>query len=67
MARKKGKVYMMVRKLLRFRGMDLEGLEIVTQSPGSDHLVVLNGETIGKYNHISKRLFLYSDLLEALE
>ena len=37
------------------------GLEIGTLGRGPDHLVILNGETIGEYNHPSKRLHLYEE------
>lgn len=45
---------------LKARGIDPDGLEISTTSE-EDHLVLLKGETIGKYNHVSRRLFLWGD------
>lgn len=60
MIKKEGKTFERVEELLREAGrLDLRGLEVATLSRGSDHLVILKGETIGEYNHISGRLTLY--------
>ena len=60
MIRNDGKVFNRVEELLREAGrLDLSGLEVATLSRGPDHLVILNGETIGEYNHRSDRLHLY--------
>jgi hypothetical protein len=60
MTRKEGRVFNRVEELLREAGrLDLRGLEVATLSRGPDHLVVLKGETIGEYNHVSDRLYLY--------
>lgn len=49
-------------KKLKERGLDLpnsNALEVATLSRGTDHLVLLNRETIGEYNHKSKQLIVY--------
>ena len=63
MIRKEGKVFDSVRARLRARGIDTEGLEVYCTNRGSYHYVILNGENIGEYNHISKRLTLYQDVI----
>lgn len=67
MTKKEGKTYTRVLGLLRARGVKPEGLEIATLGRGTDHLVLLNGETIGEYNHMSGRLFLYDEVVNAPE
>jgi hypothetical protein len=67
MAKREGKTYTTVAGLLRVRGVDPNGLEIATLGRGTDHLVLLNGETVGEYNHASKRLFLYEEQENAPE
>ena len=55
-----GKVYERVAELLRELGrLNLRSLEVTTLYRGSDHLVILDGETVGEYNHISDNLRLY--------
>lgn len=61
MVKKEGRVHQRVAALLRSRGVDPKELEVATLSRGPDHLVILNGETIGEYNHVSRKLWLYSD------
>lgn len=67
MVKKEGKTYTAVADLLKTRGVDPEGLEIATLGRGSDHLILLNGETIGEYNHRSRQLFLYDNVVNAPE
>lgn len=67
MIKKEGTTYQSVAELLRSRGMDPEGLEVATLSRGPDHLVILDGETVGEYNHRSKCLVLYSEREKAPE
>lgn len=60
MIKREGKVYDRVAALLREAGReDLRGLAVATLGRGTDHLVVLNDDVIGEYNHRSGRLFLY--------
>ena len=55
-----GKVYERVAELLRELGrLNIRSLEVATLYRGSDHLVILDGETVGEYNHISDKLHLY--------
>ena len=67
MVKREGKVYATVKRLLESHGMDPSGLEIATLGRGTDHLIVLNGEPVGDYNHRSKSLFLYSEVVNAPE
>lgn len=67
MIRKSGKVFDDVAKLLKEQGLDVSTLEVAALGPGTDRLVLLNGEVVGDYNHRSKSLFLYSDLQNAPE
>lgn len=62
MTKKEGKVFDAVFVALKQRGINPEGLEIATLWRGPDHLVILNDETVGEYNHVSKKLSLYEDL-----
>lgn len=63
MLKKDGKVYDSVAARLRAKGVNPAGLEVFCTGCGSDHLILLNGETVGEYNHVSKRLFLYSEVI----
>jgi hypothetical protein len=67
MVKKEGKVYESVAARLRVKGVDTKGLEVFCTNRGPDHLILLNGETVGEYNHVSKRLFLYSEIINGLE
>lgn len=56
-----GRVFNSVYSLLKEQGvLDLSSLEVATLSRGPDHLVLLKGETVGEYNHVSGRLILYN-------
>lgn len=59
MRKKSGRVWDQVAQGLKRAGKDVSSLEIATLSRGADHLVILNDEVVGEYNHVSKRLFLY--------
>ena len=59
MRKTKGKIHDDVAQRLKAKGYDTSALEVATLSRGTDHLVILNGETVGEYNHISKKLVLY--------
>lgn len=61
MIKKKGKVHDEVAELLRLQGIDTEGLKIATLGRGTDHLLLVNDEAIGEYNHRSKKMTLYRD------
>lgn len=62
MRKKEGKVYEAVRELLQQAGFSkLRTLEVATLNRGPDHLIVLQGETIGEYNHVSRHLSLYEN------
>lgn len=61
MYKKEGKVYDGVKTRLKERGLDTDGLEVYCTNRGAWHYVIINGETIGEYNHVSKRLSLYTD------
>lgn len=62
-----GRVHEQVAMQLLARGINPKGLEIATLGRGPDHLVLLNGEPIGGYNHVSKKVFLYIDMQNASE
>lgn len=61
MVKKSGKVHEEVSKLLQDKGVDTRTLEVATFSRGSDHVIILNGEPVGEYNHKSRRLFTYGN------
>lgn len=60
MTKKDGKVYAAVKEILQAKGVDVDSLEVASLCRGCDHLVINDGETIGEYNHRSKKLTLYS-------
>ena len=64
MIRKEGKVYDGVIEALKERGLDIIGIEVGSLTRGVWHLILLNGEVIGEYNHRSKRIILYSDIVK---
>ena len=60
---KEGRVFVRVEELLHEVGLlDTTGLEVATLSRGTDHLVVINGDVIGEYNHRADRLLLYDTI-----
>jgi hypothetical protein len=61
MTKKDGKLHEAVVEKLRSEGIDVEGIEVATLCRGCDHLILRDGETIGEYNHRSKKLTLYSN------
>lgn len=64
MIRKEGKVYDGVIEALKEKGLDTIGIEVGSLTRGVWHLVLLNGEVIGEYNHRTKRIILYSDIVK---
>jgi hypothetical protein len=62
---REGKVHDAVREALKERGIAEGDIEIVTFYRGPEHLVILNGETIGDYNHVTRDLRLYADRIKA--
>ena len=62
MIKTEGKVYTEVVRLLRAEGVEPIKIAVATLGRGSDHLVLQNGETIGEYNHRSRRLTLYKNI-----
>lgn len=65
--RKEGKAYDSVIEALKERGLDTTGVEVDSLTRGSEHLILLNGEVVGEYNHRSKQMFLYSDIVKESE
>jgi len=61
MIKKEGKVHAAIAEKLRAKGINTGTLEVATLGRGTDHLVILNGETIGEYNHKSEKLNLNQD------
>ena len=61
MIKNTGKVHALVAGHLTRLGVDTSTLQVATLSRGPDHLVLLNGETIGEYNHVSGHLVLYAE------
>ncbi len=61
MIKDKGKVHDEVAELLRLRGIDTKGLKIATLGRGTDHLVLIDEETVGEYNYRSKKMTIYRD------
>jgi hypothetical protein len=59
----KGKVYTQVAELLRLRGIDTKGMRIFSGGRGPYHLVVINDEVIGEYNHNTKKLSIHADII----
>lgn len=59
MIKKEGRTHSAVAEELQLSGEEIDQLEIATLSRGTSHLVILRGETIGEYNHKSKKLALY--------
>jgi hypothetical protein len=54
-------------KKLRARGrgaLNAEAMRVATLGRGADHLVLLGETLIGEYNHLTKRLTLYDELIE---
>lgn len=62
MTKTEGRVYTEVAEMLQAKGLGTDTLEVATLGRGPDHLIILNGETFGEYNHTSKKLVLYKDL-----
>lgn len=62
MRKKEGGVYKAVDALLKEQGvLDTSSLEIATLGRGTQHLIILKGETVGEYNHRSEQMIIYSD------
>ena len=59
--KKEGAVYEAVAALLRCRGINPKNLAIATLGRGPDHLVLLEGDPVGEYNHKARRLHLYQE------
>lgn len=57
--RTEGKTHTSVVEKLRAEGVKCDNVAVATLGPGVDHLVLSDGETIGEYNHRSKKLYLY--------
>ena len=62
MTKKRGRVHDSVAQMLQAEGVDTSTLEVATLSRGPDHLIILNGETFGEYNHVSRQLVKYKDI-----
>lgn len=62
MIKTEGKTYEAVKAILKAEGLEAGDLAVATLGPGTDHLVLLDGETVGEYNHRSKKLLLYRDI-----
>lgn len=66
MIKEEGRTHAQVAKLLRLRGIDPKGLKIATLGRGTgDHLILIGDDTIGEYNHLSKKMTLYEDTIQA--
>lgn len=61
MIKNTGKVHARAAEHLARLGVDTSTLQVATLGRGTDHLVLLNGETIGEYNHVSGHLVLYAE------
>lgn len=61
MIKTSGKLHEQIAALLRARGISPDRLHVATLGRGTDHLVILDDDTIGEYNHKSKSLMLYSN------
>jgi hypothetical protein len=61
MIKTEGKVYTEVVKLLRAEGVEPVKIAVATLGRGCDHLILRDGDTIGEYNHKSKKIVLYKD------
>lgn len=58
MIRTDGKVYDRVKELLQEKGLNTEGLKIVSFGRGTQHDIMINDEHVGSYEHRGKRLTL---------
>jgi hypothetical protein len=56
-----GRLYDAVVQGLIERGEDPARIGVATLSRGTDHLVLRGEDTIGEYNHRSKKLVLYDN------
>lgn len=63
MIKEKGKVHDEVAELLRLRGIDTKGMRTVSGGRGPYHLIVVNDEVIGEYNHSTKKLSIHADII----
>lgn len=54
-----GKLHAAIVERLRAEGLATNKVEVATLGRGPDHLILLDGVTIGEYNHKSKKLMLY--------
>lgn len=61
--RKDGKVYEAVVEALKEMGRDTSGIQVAAPHSGPDRWIISDGRVIGEYNHVSKRLILYSDIV----
>lgn len=59
--KKEGKLHVEIVERLKAEGLSSGCVEVATISRGSDHLIIQDGETIGEYNHVSKRLLIYKN------
>lgn len=59
MTKAEGKLHAEIVKRLEAVGVESSDIAVATLGRGPDHLILVDGETIGEYNHISKRLYLY--------
>ena len=59
--KKEGKLQREIVERLEAEGLKLDNIAVATIGRGSDHLILQDGETIGEYNHLSKRLLIYEN------
>lgn len=59
MIRTDGKLHSVVVERLSAEGLNTDHVAVATIGRGSDHLILRGDETIGEYNHVSKKLTIY--------
>ena len=61
MENRRGKCFQDVSKFLKRGGVQGDELEIRTLGRGTDHIIILRGNVIGEYNHVSRIIGIYKD------
>lgn len=59
MIKTEGKMHAEIVERLNAEGLKSDKIAVATICRGTDHLIILGDETIGEYNHKSKKLTLY--------
>lgn len=63
MIKTEGKLHDEIVERLKQAGEEVGEIAVAALRRGTDRLVLQNGEVIGEYNHRSKKLVLYKDII----